>query len=111
MGSVRKILRTYGVGSKKYEAHKQNHNPYECHIQDIKCTTRTILDHSGVPIWSWILWMAYVFSILNCMDHLSLFWRTPHKAAYGFTTNVAHLIKFEFWEPILILDNKTQFPD
>ena len=33
MGSVKNILRTYGVGSEKYEAHKQNQNPAELHIQ------------------------------------------------------------------------------
>ena len=32
MGSVRKLLRAYGVGSKKYEVHKQNHNLSEHHI-------------------------------------------------------------------------------
>ena len=55
--------------------------------------------------------MEYVVSIINCMDHYSLSWNTSHEAAYGFTPNVAHLISFEFWEPILILDNKTQFTD
>ena len=55
--------------------------------------------------------MAYVVSILNYMAHISLSWRTPHEAAYGFTPDVAHLMEFEFWEPIQILDDKTQFPD
>ena len=45
------------------------------------------------------------------MVHLSLSWRIPHKAAYGFTPDVAHLMEFEFWEPILILDDKTKFTD
>ena len=49
MGCVRKILRAYGVGSKQSEDHKQNQNPYERHIQDIKGTTCNILDHSGEP--------------------------------------------------------------
>ena len=33
MGSVRKLLRSYGVGSKKSESHKHNHNPDERFIQ------------------------------------------------------------------------------
>ena len=49
MGSVCKLLRAYEVESKKYEAHKQNHNPSENCIQDIKVTTCTILDCSGAP--------------------------------------------------------------
>ena len=53
--------------------------------------------------------MADVFSILNCMDHRSLSWHTPHKAEYGFTPNVTHIMDFEFLETILILDDKTQF--
>ena len=38
-------------------------------------------------------------------------WRTPHKAAYGFPPDVSHLMEFEFWENILIIDDKTQFPE
>ena len=33
MGSVRKFLHAYGVGSKQSEAHKQNQNPGERRIQ------------------------------------------------------------------------------
>ena len=43
------------------------------------------------------------------MVHLSLYWRTQHKAAYGITTDAKHLMEFEFWGPILILDDKTHF--
>ena len=55
--------------------------------------------------------MAYVVLILNCMDHLSLYWRTPHKYTYVFMPNIVHLMKFEFRELILILDDKTQSTD
>ena len=109
MGSVRKLLRDYGMGSKKSEVHKQNRNPRERCIQEIKGTTSTILDKSGAQIWSWILYIAYVISILNCMAHRSLSWRAPHETEYGFMHNVAHLMEFEFWETILIVDEKTQF--
>ena len=43
------------------------------------------------------------------MSHRSLYWRNPHEAAYLFTPDVAHLMDFELWESILILDDKTQF--
>ena len=109
MGSVRKLLRAYGVGSKKSESHKQNQNPAERSIQEIKCTTCTVLDRSCTPSFSWLLFMAYVVSILKHMAHHSLYWRTPHKAAYGFNPNGVHLTEFEFWEPVLILDDKNQF--
>ena len=111
MGSVRKILRAYGVESKQSEAHKQNQNPSECHIQEIKGTTRNFIDRSITPRWSWLLCMVYVVSLLKCMAHLSLYWRTPHEAAYVFTPNIMHLMDFELWEPILILDDNTQFLD
>ena len=81
MGSVCKLLRAYGVGSKKYEAHKNNHNPAKRRIQEIKGTTWTIFDHYGAPSWSWILCMAYVVAILNYMVHRSLYWCTPHEAS------------------------------
>ena len=45
------------------------------------------------------------------MAHRSLSWRTPHEAYYGFTPDVAHLIKFVFWGPVLVIDNKTQIPE
>ena len=45
------------------------------------------------------------------MAHLYLSWITTHKAVYGFRPDAAHLMEFEFWEPILIFDDKTQFPD
>ena len=96
MGSVRKLLCIYGGVNKKYEAHKQNQNPAECRIQEIKCATRNSLYCSGEPIWYWILSMYYVISILNCMPHQSLSWRIPYKAEYGFTPDAAHLMEFKF---------------
>ena len=60
MVSVRKLLRAYGEGSKKYEAHKQNQNSSELRIQEIKVTTCIVLDYYGAPSWSCILCMAYV---------------------------------------------------
>ena len=50
MESVRKLLHTYGVGSNKYEAHKQNQNPAERRIQEIKVITSIVLDHYCTPI-------------------------------------------------------------
>ena len=44
MGSVRKRIRSYGVGSKKSEAHKKNHKPAESRIQEIKGINCTVLD-------------------------------------------------------------------
>ena len=52
MGSVSKLLRAYGVGGKQSEPHKQNQNPAEHRIQEIKVTTCTVLDHYGAPSWS-----------------------------------------------------------
>ena len=51
MGSVHKLIRAYGVGSKKYEAHKQNQNPVERRIHKIKVTNCTVLNCSGTPSW------------------------------------------------------------
>ena len=110
MGCVRKLLCAYVVGRKKYKAHKKNQNPSERLIQETKSTTCTILDRSDTPSWSWILCMAYAVSIINCIAQQSLSWCTPHKAAYGFTPDIAHLKEFEFWEPILILYDNTHFP-
>ena len=106
MGSVRKLICAYGVVSKQYEAHKHNQNPAERSIQEIKGTNFTVINRSGAPSWSWILCMACVVSIINYMDRLSLYWRNPHEDEYGFMTNFAHPM-----ETILILDEKTQFPD
>ena len=64
MGIVRKLLHAYGVGSKKYESYKHNQNPDERLIKEIKGTASTVLDCSGAQIWSWLLCMAYVVSIL-----------------------------------------------
>ena len=111
MGSVRKLLRVYEVVSKQYEPHKYNQNPTELRIQDIKGITRTILDCSGTPSWSWLLYMAYVISILNYMVYHYLYWHTPQEAAHGFTPTVAHLMNFEWWKPILILDDKINLPE
>ena len=106
MGSLRKLLSAYGVRSKQSEAHKHNQNPAECRIQVIKGTNFTILNCYDAPSWSWLLCMACVVSIINFMDHLSLYWRNPHEDEYGFMTNFAHSM-----ETILIFDEKTQFTD
>ena len=97
MGSVTKLLHDYGVGRKKYEAHKKNQNPSERRIQEIKITTCTVLIRSGAPSWSWLLCMASVVSIINCMAQSSLSLRTPQKDVYGFTPDVMQLMEFELW--------------
>ena len=91
---MQKLIRAYGVGSKQHEPHKQNQNPAERRIQDIKGTTRTVLDFFGAPIWSWLLCMAYVVLIINYIAHRPLSWRNTHKTAYLFTPVVAHLMEF-----------------
>ena len=85
MGILLKLLCAYGVGSNQSEAQKQNHNPDEYHIQDIKGITSTVLDHSIKPICSYILFMAYVVSIIKCMDQRSLYWLIPHEDEYVLT--------------------------
>ena len=55
--------------------------------------------------------MVCVVSIINFMYHLSLSCHNPHEYEYGFMTNVAHLMEFELWDTILILDDITQFPN
>ena len=55
--------------------------------------------------------MQYVVAIINCMVHHSLYLHTPHKAACGFTPDVYYLMAFRFWEPVFILNDKTQFPE
>ena len=45
------------------------------------------------------------------MYQLSLYWRNPHEAAYVFTPDVTHLMEFELWESIIILNDKTQSTD
>ena len=49
VGSVLKLLCAYGVGRRQYEFHKQNHNPAERRVQEIKVTTRTVLDCYVAP--------------------------------------------------------------
>ena len=55
--------------------------------------------------------MAYIVSVINCMAYRSLSWRTLYEATYGFTPVVMNLMEFEFWQPIIILDENTQFPE
>ena len=76
--------------------HKQNQNPAERHIQNIKGTTCTVLDRSGAPSWSWLFWISYAVAILNCMSHQSLYWRTHHETDYIFTPDIENLMEFEF---------------
>ena len=111
MGIVRNILRAYEVGRKQYESHKDNQNTYELRIQETKGTNFTVIDHSGAQSWSWLLCMTHVVSILNCMAHRYLSWSKPHEDAYGFTPDVSHLMEFELWEPIIIIDDKNHFPE
>ena len=49
MGSVHKILHAYGLGRKKSEDQKHNKTHAERRIQEIKGTTRTVLDCSEAP--------------------------------------------------------------
>ena len=76
---------------------------------EIKGTIFIILNCFSAPSWSWIICMACVVSITNCMGHHSLSCHKPHQDEYGFMTDVVHLMDFEILETILILDDKTHF--
>ena len=85
--------------------------------------TRTLMKlafiRSKEPLASYFIVMVrqygagfYVWHIVfNCMAHRSFSWRNQCDAAYVFTPDVAQLMEFELWEPIIILDEKTQFPE
>ena len=111
MGIAINLLCAYGVRENKYEAHKQNQNPVERRIQEINGTTCPDLDHSVTPSWYRIFYVQYIIVFLNFLLQKSLSWLSLHKYAYVFTPNVSHLTKFEFWDTILIIDTKNQFPE
>ena len=78
MGGVLKLIHAYGLGRNQSDAHKQNQNPEERRIQEIKGTSRNVLDHSDTPSWSWIICMVYAVAILGCIAHRTLSWHTTH---------------------------------
>jgi hypothetical protein len=108
--TVCNILCTYGISSWQSELYHQHQNPAERHYQMVKCMCNTILDHTGVPAYCWLLCLMYVYVILNNTYAPSIH-AMPLQMVSGTTNDISQLLYFfSFYEPMYYHDDNSPFP-
>jgi hypothetical protein len=103
------ILRALHIGQWQSEAEQQHQNPCERHYQTLKTTTNTLLDRSGSPACTWLLYLMYVAVLLNLTYNWTL-GGMPLQAAEGSTQDISPLLCFYWWEPVRFKVDDAPFP-
>lgn len=101
---VQEILRMYHIDDGHSEPHYQNQNFAERHAQDIKRTTKTIMNATNTPAMWWLLAALYVTSLFNHLSTPTLGDRTPLELKFGQTPDVSKFMHFRWWEPVYYRD-------
>ena len=74
---MKQLLRTLLIPARQSEPHKQNQNPAERKIQEIKASTTATMDRTGAPSWAWFLCLTcVVVAVLNIVAVKKLSWRS-----------------------------------
>jgi len=102
------ILCTLFIGAWQSEPYKHHQNFVKRRYQDIKKMVNVVLDHTGTPVYCWLLCLQYIcFIFNNChLDKLVM----PLHAAMGQTNDISPLLWFVFYEPVYYKDETVPFP-
>jgi hypothetical protein len=97
------------IDSWQSEPHRQNQNPSERRLQTVKRMTNTLLDRSGSPPFTWILYLCYACFILKhtvCGTHHEI----PMTRLTGSTHYISPLLRFHWWEEVYYKIDDNPFP-
>ena len=106
---VQEILCNMHISSWQSEPHHQYQNPTEHCYQDVKCMCNMVLDHTCVPAHCWLLYLAYIYFVLNSAYSANLR-GTPSCPATGSTNDISPLLCFDFYEPVYYHMDNMHFP-
>jgi hypothetical protein len=106
---VKQVLRPLHISTWQSEPHQQHQTPAKHQYQNIKRLCNTILDRSGAPAFSWLLYLMYVCFLLNttrceAVDDI------PIRMSSGSTNDISPLLCFHFWEPVYYKLDDSDFP-
>ncbi len=102
------ILRALHIGQWQSEPHQQHQNPCKRHYQTLKRMTKTLLDRSSSPGYTWLLCLTYVAVLLNLTYNWTLC-GIPLQCAEGLTQDISPLLRFYWWEPVYFKVDDTPF--
>ena len=80
---VNDIARKFVVKQRYSAPRKQNQNPVERPIQDVKKDTVKLLDRTGAPDNLWCYGLLFIVLLHNLTAQASLGWKTPLEKATG----------------------------
>ena len=95
---IQTLHRLYCIRDRPLEPHNQHQNPVERRSQEVKRTTKSIMDRVGCPAQYWLLCMLYVISLLNVMTNAH--GAIPLTVVTGEVTDVSAFLTFHFWQEV-----------
>jgi hypothetical protein len=97
-------LNTYGIKDMQSELEYQNQNPSERGIQDVKKTTRGLMDRTNTPGCYWLLCTLYVIALFNVLAVQGLEWKTSFEAIYGYRPDISPWLAYRWWQAVFFTD-------
>jgi len=109
---VQDFLHSLIIGSYQSEPYHQHQNFAENRFGINKQWTNRVLNMSGAPASCWLLALVFVIVLLNHLASPALGGQTPLCTLTGQTTDISHLLCYQFYQKIYykIEDSAKQFP-
>jgi hypothetical protein len=109
---VDEIHRELYIKDEFSEPYNQQQNPVESRaIRYIKEHVHVLLDRTGAPDAAWFHAAKYLCEIHSILSNKHLpNGMTPQQFRTGVTTDISPWLQFQFYQPILYLDNENSWP-
>lgn len=104
------ICNEFNIGTGTTEPHHPWQNPAERKIGTVKNAVNRLMDRTNTPSKLWFQCTIYVCLLLNVLANPQLNWRTPMERGMGITPDISPFIQFQWYEPVLFLDDDASFP-
>ena len=104
------ICNEFNIGTGTTEPKHPWQNPAERKIGTVKNAVNRLMDRTNSPGNLWFQCTVFVCMLLNVMAHPQFNWRTPMEKGLGVTPDISPFLQFEWYEPVLFLDNNNGFP-
>ena len=110
---VNDIARKFVVKQRYSAPQKQNQNPVERPIQDLKKDTVKLLDRTGAPDNLWYYGLLFIVLLHNLTAQANLGWKTPLEKATGVPPDISAVTKYHWYQPIYYYEKGDDyaFPD
>jgi hypothetical protein len=107
---VKDIHRDLIIADQWTEPHSLWQNPAELNgVEYLKSHAQVLLDRTGAPDNLWFLAQDYLAHNHNLSANCQLNWKIPEQVSRGITSDISHIVTFNWSETVLYLDPVSNF--